>query len=75
MRSAIDQGRESFAAQAWADAYAQFSIADQRSPLRPDDLERLAAAAYLTGRDDQSDDLWARADPRSCNSTDRGRAR
>lgn len=49
MRSAIDQGRESFAAQAWADAYAQFSIADQRSPLRPDDLERLAAAAYLTG--------------------------
>jgi DNA-binding CsgD family transcriptional regulator len=61
MRSAVDQGRESFAAQAWADAYAQLTIADHKSSLRPEDLERLAAAAYLTGRDDQSDDIWARA--------------
>ena len=50
MRSAVDQGREFFAAQAWADAYAQLTIADDKSSLRPEDLERLAAAAYLTGR-------------------------
>jgi hypothetical protein len=61
MRSAVDQGRESFAAQAWAAAYAQLTAADRESPLGPEDLERLAAPAYLTGRDDQSDELWARA--------------
>jgi hypothetical protein len=49
------------AAQAWAAAYAQLTAADRESPLGPEDLERLAAAAYLTGRDDQSDELWARA--------------
>ncbi len=61
MRSAVDQGRESFAAQAWTAAYAQLTAADRESPLGPEDLERLAAAAYLTGRDPQSDELWARA--------------
>ena len=61
MRSAVDQGRESFAAQAWTAAYDQLTAADRESPLGPEDLERLAAAAYLTGRDAQSDELWARA--------------
>jgi hypothetical protein len=61
MSGALDQGRESFAAQAWTDAYTQLTAADHESPLGPEDLERLAAAAYLTGRDDDSDELWARA--------------
>jgi DNA-binding CsgD family transcriptional regulator len=57
----LAEGRESFQRQAWADAYVQLSAADQQAPLGPEDLERLATAAYLTGRDSDSADLWARA--------------
>lgn len=45
----LDQGRDAYARQAWADAYTHLSAADQAAPLQPDDLERLATAAYLTG--------------------------
>jgi DNA-binding CsgD family transcriptional regulator len=58
---ALDQGRESFGRQAWADAFAQLSAADRQTPLAPEDLERLATAAYLLGRDPDSTDLWVRA--------------
>jgi DNA-binding NarL/FixJ family response regulator len=58
---ALDQGRASFGCRAWADAYARLSAADRERPLEPEDLERLATAAYLVGRDDDSDDIWARA--------------
>jgi ATP/maltotriose-dependent transcriptional regulator MalT len=61
MTGGLDRGREAFAAQAWAEAYAQLSAADHASRLGPEDLERLATAAYLTGRDAESDELWARA--------------
>jgi DNA-binding CsgD family transcriptional regulator/tetratricopeptide (TPR) repeat protein len=57
----LDRGRESFARQAWADAYAQLAAADREAPLQPDDLERLATAAYLVGRDTACADTWARA--------------
>jgi hypothetical protein len=57
----LDQGRESFGRQAWADAFAQLSAADREAPLAPEDLERLATAAYLLGRDADSTDIWARA--------------
>jgi len=56
---ALAQGRESFARRAWADAYACLSAADRKASLEPKDLERLATAAYLSGKD--SDDIWARA--------------
>jgi DNA-binding CsgD family transcriptional regulator len=55
------QGRESFGRQAWVDAFAQLSAADRETPLAPEDLERLATAAYLLGRDADSTDIWARA--------------
>jgi DNA-binding CsgD family transcriptional regulator/tetratricopeptide (TPR) repeat protein len=58
---ALDQGRESFELQAWADAFAQLSVADGDTSLEPDDLVRLATAAYLLGRDDESAALWERA--------------
>jgi DNA-binding CsgD family transcriptional regulator len=58
---ALDQGRRSFARQAWADAYAQLSAAARQAPLEPEDLERLATAAYLIGRDDDAADVGARA--------------
>jgi DNA-binding CsgD family transcriptional regulator len=58
---AFDGGRASFGRQAWGDAYAQLSAADKQAPLEFDDLERLAVAAYLVGRDEDSIDIWARA--------------
>jgi hypothetical protein len=61
MADPLDQGRESFGRQAWADAFAQLSAADRETRLAPEDLERLATAAYLLGRDADSIDIWARA--------------
>ena len=61
MTGGLERGRKAFDAQAWAEAYAQLSAADHASRLGPEDLERLATAAYLTGKDDESDELWARA--------------
>jgi DNA-binding CsgD family transcriptional regulator len=58
---ALDQGRRSFQGQAWADAYAQLAAADRHVPLGPEDLERLATAAYLVGRDDDFAAVGARA--------------
>ena len=57
----LDRGRESFERQAWAVAFAQLSAADRETPLEPEDLERLATATYLVGRDADSFDIWARA--------------
>jgi DNA-binding CsgD family transcriptional regulator len=56
-----DRGRESFGRHAWGDAYAQLSAADREAPLEPGDLELLATAAYLIGRDADSEHVWARA--------------
>jgi DNA-binding CsgD family transcriptional regulator len=58
---ALDRGRESFGRQAWGDAFALLSAADRESPLEAEDLERLAWAAFLTGRDDDGTDAGARA--------------
>ncbi|HEY3652685.1 MAG TPA: LuxR C-terminal-related transcriptional regulator [Streptosporangiaceae bacterium] len=58
---ALDRGRGAFGRRAWADAYCELSAADHEAPLSPEDLERLAVAAYLAGRDDDSADIWARA--------------
>jgi ATP/maltotriose-dependent transcriptional regulator MalT len=57
----LDRGRESFERRAWADAFALLSAADGENPLGPEDLERLATAAYLVGRDADSEEVWARA--------------
>ena len=58
---ALARGRKSFAGRAWADAHAQLSAADAESPLAPHDLELLARAAYLVGRETESVDALARA--------------
>jgi DNA-binding NarL/FixJ family response regulator len=57
----LDRGRESFERRAWADAFQRLSAADRQAPLAPEDLERLAAAAYLVGRDADRDEVLARA--------------
>ena len=57
----LGRARTSFEQKAWADACRLFEAADREAPLGPDDLERLATAAYLVGRDDESEAFWARA--------------
>jgi len=59
--TALDQGRESFTRREWAEAYERLAAADRESALGADDLERLATAAYLTGREQESEDLLVRA--------------
>jgi DNA-binding CsgD family transcriptional regulator len=57
----VDEARVAFGRQAWGEAYAQFSAADRAVPLGFEDLERLAVAAFLVGRDDESSAAWERA--------------
>lgn len=47
--------------ESWADIFDRLAAADREETLPPDDLERLATAAYLTGRDEESADARARA--------------
>jgi len=57
----LEQARASFAERSWQDAYRQFATADVATPLELDDLESLALAAYLSGRDEESTRVWTRA--------------
>ena len=61
----LARARTSFEQRVWADSCRLFAAADRDAPLEPEDLERHAIAAYLTGRDDESEALWARAHQRS----------
>ncbi|NML53502.1 response regulator transcription factor [Streptomyces sp. R302] len=47
----VERARDAFDRQAWSDAYRALADADRAEPLGPDDLVRLATAAYLVGRD------------------------
>ena len=58
---ALDRGRQAFAAQAWSEAYVQLRAADHDARLEPDDLLSLALASILTGHDEESDAVLARA--------------
>lgn len=49
---AVSRGRESYGRRAWRDAYEALSAADEHAPLGAVDLDRLATAAYLIGRDE-----------------------
>jgi DNA-binding CsgD family transcriptional regulator len=68
--AALARARECFGRRAWADAFDGLSAADRESPLEPGDLERLATAAYLIGRDEESVDVWERAHRELLNSGD-----
>jgi tetratricopeptide (TPR) repeat protein len=70
----LDRGRESFERQAWADAYAYLVAADRDAPLGAEDLERLAVAGYLVGRDGESAEVWGRAHHESLRRGDPERA-
>lgn len=65
----LERGREPFRRQAWADAYTTLTHVDQSGSLGAEDVERLAIASYLLGKDADSEDLWARAH-KQCLETD-----
>jgi len=52
MRGELERGREWYAQRRWADAYDSLARADQATPLVGKDLELLAMAVYLIGRDE-----------------------
>ena len=70
----LERGREAFNRRAWADAFERLEHADRTTALEPIDLERLATAAYLTGRDEQSIDTLRRAHQAWLEGGDVGRA-
>lgn len=53
MSNILEHGRESYRRRAWEESYQSLFRADRASPLAVDDLELLATAAYLTGRDSE----------------------
>jgi hypothetical protein len=57
----LELGREAYARSAWGDAYARLSAADRDASLEPEDLERLAMAAYLIGMEAEATATWTRA--------------
>lgn len=60
-RPGLDLARAAWQRHAWAEAYTRLRAADDEAPLSADDVERLAVAAYLSGREDDWDELLARA--------------
>ncbi|HEX9889770.1 MAG TPA: LuxR C-terminal-related transcriptional regulator [Nitriliruptorales bacterium] len=57
----LQQGRSAFLRHAWADSCLCLEAADHRTPLQMDDLERLAVATYLVGRELDSTRVWTRS--------------
>jgi DNA-binding NarL/FixJ family response regulator len=57
----LNRGRDAFRCRAWTDAYGLLATADRDEPLQPDDLELLATAGYLIGKDAESMEIWTRA--------------
>ena len=62
VRSAIEQGREAVARRAWARAFRAFAKADHACLLGAQDLEHLAVAAYMLGRNEDHFECMKRAE-------------
>lgn len=57
----LDSGREAYQRNAWEEAFRELSAADAESALGPADLERLADAAWWSGRVQEAVDTLERA--------------
>lgn len=55
------RARDSFERRRWRDAFEQLSATRREGQLEIEDLERLALAAYMVGRDDACEDAWIAA--------------
>jgi tetratricopeptide (TPR) repeat protein len=58
---ALDRGRDAYARRAWLEAHEAFSRADDDGALEAEDLELLAMAKLMLGRDDESIAILERA--------------
>ncbi len=70
----LEHGRDCFRRRAWRTAYETLSAADQASPLDRDDLDRLASAAFLTGRESEFLEIHERLHRLHVAADDRVRA-
>lgn len=57
----VHAARAAYARHDWAEAFAQYTAAQEHTALAGDDLECLATSAYLIGRDAVSLDAWTSA--------------
>ena len=70
----VDRGRDAYDRLDWTTAFDALLEADRRQPLDLDDLERLAIAAHMLGRDDDSLAISERAHGEARRSGDVPRA-
>jgi DNA-binding NarL/FixJ family response regulator len=73
-RAQLARGRQAAARQDWAIAYRHLSSAAAAADLDLTDLELLAVAAQLLGRDDDGLDVWAQAHREAVRRGDAARA-
>ncbi|MGH9892349.1 MAG: hypothetical protein ACREA0_10270 [bacterium] len=57
----LDRGRRAYERRAWKEAHELLSLADRGKTLRAVDLERLATAAFLIGRENEFERALERA--------------
>jgi DNA-binding CsgD family transcriptional regulator len=70
----LEHGRACCGRRDWGGAYAALRSADEEAPLDAEDLDRLANAAYFTGRDREFEQILERLYRVHCQSGDRPRA-
>jgi DNA-binding NarL/FixJ family response regulator len=71
---ALERGRDCYQRGVWKECHRLLSIADQASPLGCDDLEYLANATFLIGRNEENAKLLDRLHRASVDSADWKRA-
>ncbi len=74
MTAHLERGRELHRQRAWESAWHALSLADREEPLVAADLELLALAAYLTGRDQEYLAALGRAHQGHADAGDRAQA-
>ncbi len=57
----VERARGSFERREWGNAFIELSAAHLEGQLDGEDLERLAVAAYMVGRDDACEEAWIAA--------------
>lgn len=70
----LENSRKAFARGDWGKAFGDLSAHDREGSLEIEDLERLAVAACMVGRDDESADAWMRAHQQSFRRGEMARA-
>jgi len=66
----LERGREALRKQAWSTAFSDLSAADREGELEPTDLQGLALAAYLNGKEAYGAEILARAHQRFLSEGD-----